>query len=371
MNDNMTALVPLAETMELGQILAKSRFFADATEAAQAVVKVLAGREIGAGPIASMVGIHIIKGKPAIGATLMAGVIRNSKRYDYRIRKHDDTLCEIEFFMRNGSQLESLGVSAFSIEDAKRAGTQNIDKFPRNMLFARAMSNGAKWFCPDIFGGAPVYTPEELGASVDGDGDVIEGSVRVVQPEPQTQPTVTQAAPPTKPNGTRHTPQPPTDEKADAMFEQMPSAQAERQPAPAKTNGDGKLKPAGLEVEFDAIPTAQQERAAASPVANADGYQPTCPVCDGLMWDNREGKRNPKAPDFKCKDKECNGAIWLPETPEKGRAAMFANVKAIYGDNTDEFKTWLQERYHVASSKELTLNQLAEVVARLKQQQPA
>lgn len=241
MNDNMTALVPLAETMELGQILAKSRFFADATEAAQAVVKVLAGREIGAGPIASMVGIHIIKGKPAIGATLMAGVIRNSKRYDYRIRKHDDTLCEIEFFMRNGSQLESLGVSAFSIEDAKRAGTQNIDKFPRNMLFARAMSNGAKWFCPDIFGGAPVYTPEELGASVDGDGDVIEGSVRVVQPEPQTQPTVTQAAPPTKPNGTRHTPQPPTDEKADAMFEQMPSAQAERQPEPQTTTEPGKL----------------------------------------------------------------------------------------------------------------------------------
>lgn len=144
---------------------------------------------------------------------------------------------------------------------------------------------------------------------------------------------------------------------------------------PVKSNGHNhpptSEPPPDMEVEFDAIPTAQQERAAVSPVANTDGYQPTCPVCDGAMWDNREGKRNPKAPDFKCKDKECNGAIWLPETPEKGRAAMFANVKAIYGDNTDEFKTWLQERYHVASSKELTLNQLAEVVARLKQQQPA
>jgi hypothetical protein len=28
------------------------------------------------------------------------------------------------------------------------------------------------------------------------------------------------------------------------------------------------------------------------------------------MWDNREGKRNPKAPDFKCKDRECGGVIW-------------------------------------------------------------
>ncbi|RDT44717.1 hypothetical protein DXF87_27490, partial [Enterobacter roggenkampii] len=37
-----------------------------------------------------------------------------------------------------------------------------MDKFPKNMLFARAMSNGVKWFTPDVFSG-PVYTPEELG----------------------------------------------------------------------------------------------------------------------------------------------------------------------------------------------------------------
>jgi hypothetical protein len=30
------------------------------------------------------------------------------------------------------------------------------------------------------------------------------------------------------------------------------------------------------------------------------------------MWDNREGKKNPKAPDFKCKDKDCDGVIWPP-----------------------------------------------------------
>lgn len=37
-----------------------------------------------------------------------------------------------------------------------------------------------------------------------------------------------------------------------------------------------------------------------------------CPVCGNEMWDNREGKRNPKAPDFKCKDKDCEGVIWPP-----------------------------------------------------------
>lgn len=39
---------------------------------------------------------------------------------------------------------------------------------------------------------------------------------------------------------------------------------------------------------------------------------PVCPRCQGPMWDNRESKRNPKAPDFKCKDRNCDGVIWPP-----------------------------------------------------------
>jgi hypothetical protein len=47
---------------------------------------------------------------------------------------------------------------------------------------------------------------------------------------------------------------------------------------------------------------------------------PDCPKCGGAMWDNREGKRNPKAPDFKCKDRSCDGVIWPPRgsTPAAG-----------------------------------------------------
>jgi hypothetical protein len=39
---------------------------------------------------------------------------------------------------------------------------------------------------------------------------------------------------------------------------------------------------------------------------------PRCPKCTGEMWDNRASKRNPRAPDFKCKDKSCDGVIWPP-----------------------------------------------------------
>ena len=32
---------------------------------------------------------------------------------------------------------------------------------------------------------------------------------------------------------------------------------------------------------------------------------PQCPKCGGKVWDNREGKKNPKSPDWKCRDKTC------------------------------------------------------------------
>src|ERR671937_2730589 len=43
----------------------------------------------------------------------------------------------------------------------------------------------------------------------------------------------------------------------------------------------------------------------------------SCPKCGGRMWDNRLTKRNPRAPDYKCRDRSCDGVIW----PPKGQAA--------------------------------------------------
>lgn len=44
---------------------------------------------------------------------------------------------------------------------------------------------------------------------------------------------------------------------------------------------------------------------------------PLCPKCSGDMWDNRESKRNPKAPDFKCRNRDCDGVIWPPREGQK------------------------------------------------------
>lgn len=37
---------------------------------------------------------------------------------------------------------------------------------------------------------------------------------------------------------------------------------------------------------------------------------PSCPKCSGPMWDNRPTKRNPNAPDFRCRNKSCDAVIW-------------------------------------------------------------
>jgi len=37
---------------------------------------------------------------------------------------------------------------------------------------------------------------------------------------------------------------------------------------------------------------------------------PRCPRCGGAMWDNRKDKKNPRAPDYRCKDPDCPGRIW-------------------------------------------------------------
>jgi hypothetical protein len=52
---------------------------------------------------------------------------------------------------------------------------------------------------------------------------------------------------------------------------------------------------------------------AATPTAQTatDGVDdPSCPKCGGRMWDNRLTKRNPKAPDFKCRSRSCDGVVW-------------------------------------------------------------
>jgi hypothetical protein len=169
-------LQSLDDVMRLGEVLAQSGFFDDARDAGRAVTKILAGAERGISPIASMTGIHVIKGKITMGADLIATQLKRHPQYDYRVAHLSDEKCVIGFYESG----EKIGESAFDEDDAEAAGVNNMNKFPRNMLFARAMTNGVKWYCPDAVDG-DVYTPEEMGAG-DHPTDTEEAAYEDVRP---------------------------------------------------------------------------------------------------------------------------------------------------------------------------------------------
>jgi len=83
----------LEEIQRIGRMLAVTGYFAAKGDSplaiAQIATQILAGREMGYGPFASVQGIHIISGKPALSANLMASAVKNSPRYDYRALYND------------------------------------------------------------------------------------------------------------------------------------------------------------------------------------------------------------------------------------------------------------------------------------------
>lgn len=177
----LPARTDIEDTQSLAQLMIKSRMFSDIQDVAQGAVRILAGRELGIGPVASLRGIEIVRGNLSIRSQLMAAMIKRSPQYNYRVRESTETKCTIEF-TENG---EVCGTSEFTIDDAKRAnltGNDSWKRYPKIMLYNRAMSQGAKMFCPDIFLGGVFYESE-----------IIEGEASVVT-EPAQPPQVEMAS---------------------------------------------------------------------------------------------------------------------------------------------------------------------------------
>lgn len=69
-------------------------------------------------------------------------------------------------------------------------------------------------------------------------------------------------------------------------------------------------------------------RPAPSPAApTGSGGVPACPVCHGEMYDNRQNKKTPKSPDFRCKSKTCKDekgftpGVWEKDLKKSGYVA--------------------------------------------------
>ena len=151
----------LDEIKSIGQVFHRSGMFKDSKGEAQAITKVLAGQELGVPPMQAMRGIHVVDGNPQLSAGLIAALVKRSGRYDYRVSEASDTAVVLEWRERtDAGGWETVGRSDFTLAEAKTAnlaGKANWKTYTEDMLFARALTRGARRYCPDVFGGA-VYT---------------------------------------------------------------------------------------------------------------------------------------------------------------------------------------------------------------------
>lgn len=183
------------------------------------------GRALGLDVVTTITTIHVIKGKPTQSADLMLGRARSA---GHRVRiKSERERCVVRIQRADDPDDES--VVEWTLDDAVTAGLctlrdgrpysrdqknqpQPWEKFPRAMLRARAIAEAVRIACPEVLHGA-IYTPEELGAVVDQEGQpvVVE---RADAPQ-MTEATVMQSTPNTPPAATA----PPQEERRDYLAE--------------------------------------------------------------------------------------------------------------------------------------------------------
>ena len=155
-----TSLTPFHEIRDMAQACFESHMFTDLKTAAQAIVKMQAGNELGLPPIYSLQRLYMAEGKLGMSAETMGALIKRSGKYNYMVKEHTDQKCTIIFY-ENGQEVYP---STFTMADAQRANLVKPNsgwvKYPRALLFSRALSQGARIVAPDALGGA--YTLEEL-----------------------------------------------------------------------------------------------------------------------------------------------------------------------------------------------------------------
>ena len=151
--------------MMLGAMV-QSGYFKDITSLSQAITKAMIGHEMGMGLVQSMNSLYVIDGK----VHMDSHAIRNTAvmaGYTIKTLELDETKCVLEWSYTDpqSKKVEVLGTSEFTWEDATKAKLTekyNWKQFPKDMLFARAITRGARMYANRAFANQPVYEREEI-----------------------------------------------------------------------------------------------------------------------------------------------------------------------------------------------------------------
>lgn len=131
------------------------------------------GEALGISPIAAMMGIYVIDGRPTASAGLISGLVRKA---GHRLRVTGTDLSATCRITRSDDP-EFVFEATWTMDRAQKAGItgkQVWKQYPAAMLKARAITECARAACPDVLYGL-VYTPEELGADT-ADFELLPGT---------------------------------------------------------------------------------------------------------------------------------------------------------------------------------------------------
>jgi len=150
--------------LQLAEVFSRSGFFDDSRDAAKALVKIIAGKDLGMSPIQAMMDLHIVKGKIETSAKAVAKKFKDHPHYDYTVTESTTETCSVIVF-KDGKEL---GVVGFTIEEAKTANLIKPNSgwaaYPSDMLFARAITRAHRRYAPDLFS-LPVYFEGEVSGN--------------------------------------------------------------------------------------------------------------------------------------------------------------------------------------------------------------
>ncbi len=128
------------------------------------------GFELGIPPMTALQTMAIISGKICMAGQMMLSIaLRNG--LEYKILKDGTEECQVYLKFKNNEY-----TSSFTIAEAKQAGVYRQDsgwtKYPKDMLFWRAVTRGLRRVCPDLILG--LYAKEELEGAPSFDATIVE-----------------------------------------------------------------------------------------------------------------------------------------------------------------------------------------------------
>lgn len=153
-------IMPMA--LELAKQLGETEFVPTALRHRPAAIMaaILQGHEVGLPPMMSLQHVNVIEGKPSLSAASMRALIL-ARGHEIWIEEQTQTRAIVCGRRKGQDRVLSC---VWTIDDAKRAilvNKTNWQRYPRNMLVARATGDCGRGAFMDVLGGI-AYTTEEL-----------------------------------------------------------------------------------------------------------------------------------------------------------------------------------------------------------------